>query len=262
MSRVTLKEKGDEKRKGKRRIERKRIPCGHCGGRGKWKIACPRHEPVAARHVRKNCDRCSGRGVIVCGTCHHRGRITCHHCGGSGRHLASIRSRLRSSEREVKRLRYQLACEPATVQEHFSASWPYILRRYCKKGVLAIGLTIHRIGTDAEIGSDTIEERVVREDSSIEHANPAIGLHADAKDLPSDTQVHHSLVESTSSPAVSKIISMIAKTESAHWQSKAGQFAAKGDQSESIEAQVAAALLLEPVDPASTRRRLLALRSP
>lgn len=232
--------------------------CGHCTGTGAG--ACPHCKGAGRSRAYRNCTHCgaSGRSACPacrglghgrCGTCANSartpGRVTCPHCRGRGRATTITQRDLDRRRDCITDLEWKLRRAPDRVTRGFAAEWRYVLCTHTKSGSMDASVSI-ATGLPGRTGwSFTVRDTVSSDDTTIENANPDIGLYADSLDLPSDRTVCGRLVSSVSHQAARRVLAGAVGAEISHARERVRKAAAGNDRLAVVEASVDLAHLTE-----------------
>jgi len=203
--------------------------CSHCGASGK-----------------STCSACGGRGYGRCGTCANSGvsgQVTCSRCRGRGR-ATSITSRDLDRRRKcISDLEWKLRRCPDRITRPFPAEWRYVLCTHTKSGAMDATVSISSGLTGR--WSFTVRDTVSSDDTTIENANPGIGLRSDSLDLPSDRAICDRLVRSVSREAAHRFLTAAVGAEIGNARKRVSNATSRDDRVALIEASVDLAHLLE-----------------
>lgn len=134
-----------------------------------------------------SCRHCGGRGYGIHPETH--AHIHCDRCRRTGRlHWRITESQIRSLDRQADRLHRQLLHEPPTVQVPVQAAWPYTVHTYRKTGDVRAQV---KVDGRAPV---VVKRSYNHTDTSIDDANPTIGLPANPLEMPTDAQVRDILI--------------------------------------------------------------------
>jgi|GEM_PF-4328866 len=151
------------------------------------------------RQYALSCTYCHGLGYGY----HHktRRRFRCHHCHGCGRVYFRITSfDVSRAARKVRQLEHELRHEPATIQQPQPASRNYTVHKWQKTGTLAVMLDI------TGYAQTTIRKQLSQTDTTIDGANPGIGLRPNPLKLLSDSELRTRLNYQVSQQAARHVI--------------------------------------------------------
>ena len=234
------------------------VRCDNCGGQGTLRCRqcngsgrkadgsiCARCRGVGTAQ----CLRCGGSGQMPCNGCsqlgQRRGWLVCSACGGTGRGTSVSRWDIGTREKEAADLEARLTRAPAKVTQEVPAQWAYTLRHYEKTGTITADLDIAR-------GAETMRTEQVRKqstakDTTIEGANPAIGLADDPLDLPDDAAVRGSLIRAAAGQIALDVLPAVIGDRIDKTRRQAEQLAREGKPLEAAEARMDLVHLLKAV---------------
>jgi len=238
-----------------------RVTCAKCGGTGK----------VAGNP----CPRCGGPGTHTCPTCGGRRKTCCPHCSnpsdwrgwrvcptcaGTGERHKGGKYEVQRLEAEVRDLETALATAPHVVIEETTAEWPYVVEFHEKTGSLDATVRIAELESGQALFTDSVHGAADAQDTTIPNPNPSVGLEGDPLELPSDTQVEASLVDSTAPSIADKIFEAVTRARADAIRAHAERLGGDGRRAESVEARVDLALTLEAQHPDEAKAILAGLR--
>ncbi len=224
---------------------RNQHPCDACGGNG-W---------IEVHHAeRSRRDATTGKR----GRIDRRGktRRQCDRCGGSGRRNNVSHRDISRARSKVDKLRHELSCEPAYVQQRHPRHWNYTVTDYAMTSDLEAVITLADRVAGEQIDTQVVKRHFLTEDSAVANANPSIGLHDDPLQLPSNGHVRSRLIAGAADEIASRLVATIANVRRAALEAEAQRIGGEG----ATELRIAAALMLEPVEPARTKQLLEQLR--
>jgi len=213
-------------------------PCAACGGTG-W-IQCP---------------ACHGTGLkpppppnVPCPVCSVRGGrpgyIRCPQCGGIGHGTPGLARAVRRQQDVVTALETQLAQTPTTVKKSIPAEWPYMVEFHVKAGQVAASWRVTDAAGKVIAGAPLSRTRQF-EDSTIEKANPGIGLAEKPLNLPSDEKVRAAVLGDAAQEASDKVLATVLAAHAAALQADSQRRLAEGKTAEAVEIGTDAAVIKE-----------------
>ena len=238
----------------------KHLPCPKCKGAGAINgSVCPQ-----CRGLRViACPECRGTGKTHCPACStektRRGWVRCKRCGGTGRSAKVSSSQIKEKQEQLDRLVRRLAREPATVAREVVVEWPYEVLHYEKTGKLEAHVRLTDAATGAVLAANRVRNSAEYEDVTTHKANPTIGLHADALELPSDSDVRDALTEAAAAESAGRILAAALEARTEHFNAQAKGFSRAGQTDQAVEALVNMAVVMEshrPADAAAVFSRL------
>ena len=249
-----------------------RRPCHVCRGTGR--VACPACRGRGVRsctfcrgtgwqggnQANGPCKVCQGRGKRPCSVCRGRGQGTCGHCRGTGRSSTVSRWDIERQERDVSSLSDQLRSAPAMVRQAFPAEWPYVVKHYQKVGSAETAIQVTSVIKNAVVRADTVRRQARYSDSTIENANPGIGLGADGLALPSDASIRQLVLGRATSDTASKLLAAVVSARVTALKATADGLSRGGDRVRAMEAAVDYARVLEAASPSAAARLLNSLK--
>ena len=233
--------------------------CSTCGGAGFVNIdcsACSGSGFIVIVGGRHSCGHCDGRGSIFCGSCGGGGFLTCGHCGGAGRYSTVSIADLRNAEDRVEHLRRELRNAPDTVQQPYTAYWPYTLHEHRKTGSLRASLALRTAAGGTVLDQQSLDRNAAHDDRTIDNANPGIGLNEDGLSLPSDDAVRQQLLADAARDAAGRIIATAAAARRETLLGEARKLEGKDAPDQALESRIAAALIARATDPAAAEQEL------
>lgn len=242
------------------------VQCDVCKGTGQWQRGWREGKPYFVECYKCKgsgkirCYFCGGRGGKDCYTCRGDGRVECNRCLGSGKATSVSVWDIRNKENEVENIQRNLSRAPATVQKGFPAEWPYTVHHHEKTGFLEARISLESSEAGTAVHSDVVQKSRHYRDSTVQNANPNIGLDSDGLDLPSDDAVKRSLVNEISSEMISKVLDVMLKDRISYMRSKAEELRKQGRAHETVEVMVDIARLIEPSDSAEAAEVIESLR--
>jgi hypothetical protein len=145
------------------------------------------------------------------------------------------------------------------VRRSFPADWPYLKRTYEKRAELAAACTVtHRSTSRLILSHPTRISRTAR-DSSIERANPDIGLYEDPLELPADEPMLRGLLDQAGAELSQEVHVAVIEDRLAEVRAHADALVRAGDPAEALEAYADYVCLLEEVRPEEAARVRVAL---
>lgn len=150
---------------------------------------------------------------------------------------------------------------PAMVTRPCPATWSYVVCYHTRSGTLAASIEVTAQAGGAATETFTVREALRWDDTTIENANPRIGLRADSLNLPSDRTIRDNLLRSASSQAAVKIIASVLKARIARVRAEAARASSEGNSVEALEATVDLAHLVGWSDARGGRHMLDALHA-
>lgn len=214
------------------------------------------------------CPYCGGGGVIICRACGGTGTIIgpppgpcpvcslaggrpgwvrCPRCGGTGHYSRVSYTELRRAEQEVTRLQDLMARTPQMIVRSVPNDWPYSVEHHEKAGAMEYTLRIVSADSGRNVASETLRRDKRYQDSTVQNANPAIGLAADPLKLPADEEVRLTLLDEAGAEAANRIIAATATARAAQRQADSQRLLSEGHAVEAVEAIADAAILKESV---------------
>ncbi len=248
------------------------IPCGKCEGKGH--VVCPDCKgkgtvagsicPTCKALRRVSCPACEGTGSRYCPACstarQKRGWVPCRQCDGTGRLSKVRKSDIAEKEEQVRRLSGELARGPLMITRQAVAEWPYAVLFYEKTGTLSANVRLIDAASRQVLASRTISKSAGYEDSALSQANPAVGLAADALELPSDGEVHSALLEAAAADAARQLLADAIEARIARFNAEARRLEQAGKTDQAIEALVNVAVLMESAEPTEAAKLFKKLR--
>jgi tetratricopeptide (TPR) repeat protein len=218
--------------------------CRACGGTG----FAPGPVPGAA------CPVCSAPGG-------RSGWGRCPRCWGSEHYSSVSITDVRRQEVEVQRLQNVLARTPQTVMRQYPADWPYTIEFHEKVGTLEAGLRIWSAAARRVVAADAVRKSRRFEDSTVQNANPAIGLTAKTLKMPDDETMRKALVADLAGDAAVRLVAAVANICAGERQAEYERLAGEGRMAEAIEAGVDAAVFKTGASRDDADRMMNALRA-
>ncbi len=224
-------------------------PCYTCSGTG-WLL----------------CRACGGTGAVggapcaACGSSGRPGWVRCPLCGGLGRRIGLLGTDIRRLEREVDQLQDQLARTPPRIVREVPADWAYGIEYYEKTGTVEATVRVTDAASGRAILADALRRHRREEDTTIQNANPAIGLAAKPLRLPPDEAVREGLLAEAGDEAAARVLAAVLAARAAERQAASDRLLAEGKVAEAVEAGTDAAVLREPIDPQKAGLQMKGLR--
>ncbi len=253
---------GKTKHRSRRKVIRRHAkpsPCSHCRGRGTRHETCGTcrgARTVAVRGHAGRCGHCGGRGQSDCDRCGRRGHLSCDQCRGTGRHDSGRSTKLNDAQHEVQHIQHRLARTPTVVRHPHDTYWSYTVQRHRKIGRVKVRLSLHDAAGKELVTPETIKGGVVHEDEAVDRPNPAIGLAEDPLTLPSDERMIEQVLDGAARNITLKLLQHVTQAHADALRDEARRLEQQGERAGAVEAKVAAALVLEGIDPAGTQRTL------
>ncbi len=175
---------------------------------------------------------------------------------------ASIRVRPKDIDRQQQRALYardRLEDAPTCVLQTVRATWPYTVLTYVRQARIKTSLTV-RDGRGRPIDAKTFSADVSASDTTIDNANPAIGLDRDELDLPGEMALRGELVADVADRLTERILAAVIAHRKQMLHTVAGKLTGAGKAPAALEAAVDAAVAGEPLNPSASRRVLDSLR--
>jgi len=214
------------------------------------------------------CPYCAGGGFTICRACGGTGTIfgpppgpcpacsvlggrpgytRCPRCGGTGHYSRVSSTELRRAEQDVARLQDLLTRTPQVIVRNVPADWSYSLEYHEKSGVMEYTLRIVSAESGRNIASETLRRDKRYQDTTVQNANPGIGLAADPLKLPADEEIRLTLLDEASVEAANRTIAVTAAARAAQRQAESQRLMSEGHTVEAMEATADAAILKEAV---------------
>lgn len=219
------------------------------------------------RDARRDLERAEDNRYRRCTHCRGTGRVTsnnqqvaCSRCNGTGRVIAISDHEINRKRRHVRDLRNELRNTPATVIVLVPAQWKYILKGYHKTGELGGHMAI-KDAAGKSVGAFTLKSSSNYTDTTIEGANPAIGLEQNPLSLPDDATIRSRMIEKIADVAAEKMISEVVKARIAATGTDRDKLTQAGKTAEALEKKVDILLLAEAFDAAAAQKSLKQLQS-
>jgi hypothetical protein len=127
------------------------------------------------------------------------------------------------------------------------ADWSYSVEYHEKSGVMEYTLRIVSAESGRNIASETLRRDKRYQDTTVQNANPGIGLAADPLKLPADEEIRLTLLDEASVEAANRTIAVTAAARAAQRQAESQRLMSEGHTVEAMEATADAAILKEAV---------------
>ena len=242
--------------KGRGRI--RGAPCSHCGGKGKISRRVPCSRCKGSKSV--PCPVCHGSGRRACRKCGGRGVLECSRCRGTGRGGRVSEHELRRQERIVRELEDRFRRAPSIVTQGLPAEWRYVVHHHVKTGTAEANIQTQHGPTRTVTHTDTITRTARHEDTTVDNANPEIGVDEDPLELPTDGSVRRVLVDEAAAEAASKLVHALVDARAKELKARAEDLARQGKSLAAIEAQIDYAHTIEATNPSGAATIFARLR--
>jgi hypothetical protein len=153
-----------------------------------------------------------------------------------------------------------LARTPPRIVRDVPADWAYAVEYYEKTGTVEATLRITDAASGRAILADALRRHRREEDTTIQNANPAIGLAAKPLKLPPDEAVREGLLAEAGDEAAARVLAAVLAARAAERQAASDRLLAEGKVAEAVEAAMDAAVLREPIDPQKAGLQMKGLR--
>lgn len=250
------------------------LRCTDCRGTGKWDCSECGGDGFVLAGV--ECRKCNGTGKTRCVGCWGDGYATCNVCGGGigkgdgyirctrcngrGKATSVTEYDVGRKESEVKGIQRKLSRAPMTVRKGFPTELPYVVNYHEKTGLMEVSVSIRNLSAGTVVRADVVRKTTHDQDSTIQNANPGVGLDSDGLNLPSDDDVQRYLIDAVALEITAKVLDAVVKDRISHMRSKANRLKQQGKALETVEAMVDTARLIEPSDAAEAARIIKRLR--
>ncbi len=215
------------------------------------------------RDARRDLEYAENHRYERCSHCNGTGRFSrdsdCTWCDGTGRVEVVSDRDLRDKRQYIRDLRDQLQNTPATVVVQEPAQWKYILKSFRKTGELG-GLLTVRDAAGKSLGDFDLKSASENTDTTIEGANPNIGLAEKPLSLPDDATVRDQLVEKLADAAAQTMLVQAVKARTDAIKAEADKLTQAGKTAEALEKKVDMLLLAEMFDAAAVQTALKQLQ--
>lgn len=195
------------------------------------------------------CTSCKHGGTRPCTQCGGKKVASCLSCRGTGRSGRVSESELRRRERDVFAIEARLRRAPHVVTQAFPAAWRYLVHYYEKTGGAEVDLQLRDVAANTTVKTDTLTAKTRYDDTTVQNANPAIGLPEDPLELPDDGGVHRWLIDASADEAAARLVAALVEARAAALKSQAEALARQGRELAAVEAQVSYALTIEGANP-------------
>jgi len=205
---------------------------------------------VAQRRYHQTCRRYEKTGDP-------RDEAAAHDWSRRAKRLDQALARARGDLAEARRC---LAAAPDCVIEVREGAWLYTVQTHRRDAELTAKASLSLDGSKVARPL-VIEPTVSESDTTIVEANPAIGLAGDPLTLSDRLTLRGILLDEAADQFARQTLEDLLTAAADRRYAEAEQMRRRGRADLSVEAEADAALLLEPLDPAATKRRLDELSS-